>query len=438
MSLIGNELSEREQEILRLVATGASNKEIAQRLSISANTVKVHLRNIFAKIGASSRTEAAMYAVNAGLVEKSPIFGGDGALDESIPLKNEELPAQTAKTGVDIRKWAVISGLLLLIAILAIGYIIIRNNQKQSNENNNLSSQWKQLAPMPTARHNLAAVAYNGYIYAISGLSVDGLTGTVEKYDLKSDQWNKVSDKPTPVYEAGAAVIGGRIYVPGGRLANGGVTDVLEIYDIAKNTWLQGAGLPQAVSAYALVSFEGRLYLFGGWDGSRYLSLVYIYDPVSDEWIKGYPMPTPRAYLSAAVSGSKIFVIGGVNDQGSLNISEVYSPDPGQTQADSWKKGQPLPLESPGWKVISLADLIYAYGQINLDSSPSFGVMVYTSQNNDWQLISTQPEIPSKDSGLVGVGTSIYSIGGLRSGSPTGDNWMQQVIFLISIPFISK
>ena len=68
MPIIENELSEREQEILRLLATGVSNKEIAQQLYISTNTVKVHLRNIFAKIGASSRTEAVMYAVNQGLV----------------------------------------------------------------------------------------------------------------------------------------------------------------------------------------------------------------------------------------------------------------------------------------------------------------------------------------------------------------------------------
>ncbi len=74
-----HELSDRELEILRLVATGASNKEIAQQLVISANTVKVHLRNIFAKIGATSRTEAALYAVRAGLVQSIPAQSAPGA-----------------------------------------------------------------------------------------------------------------------------------------------------------------------------------------------------------------------------------------------------------------------------------------------------------------------------------------------------------------------
>ncbi|HIQ01225.1 MAG TPA: response regulator transcription factor, partial [Anaerolineales bacterium] len=68
MAEYGEPLSERELEVLNLVATGASNKEVAHRLHISVNTVKVHLRNIFTKLGAESRTEATMIAVREGWV----------------------------------------------------------------------------------------------------------------------------------------------------------------------------------------------------------------------------------------------------------------------------------------------------------------------------------------------------------------------------------
>jgi len=63
-SLIQEEtgLSMREVDVLRLVASGATNEEIAQRLFISSNTVKAHLYNIYKKISVSSRLEAASWA----------------------------------------------------------------------------------------------------------------------------------------------------------------------------------------------------------------------------------------------------------------------------------------------------------------------------------------------------------------------------------------
>ena len=62
-------LTDRELEVLRLVARGMSNKEIAAELVIAENTVKNHVRNILEKLQLRSRTEAAMYAVREKLVD---------------------------------------------------------------------------------------------------------------------------------------------------------------------------------------------------------------------------------------------------------------------------------------------------------------------------------------------------------------------------------
>lgn len=61
-------LTEREIDVLRLVAQGASNPQIAETLCISINTVKSHLKNILAKLQLDNRTQAATYAVQSGLV----------------------------------------------------------------------------------------------------------------------------------------------------------------------------------------------------------------------------------------------------------------------------------------------------------------------------------------------------------------------------------
>ena len=61
-------LTERETEVLRLLAKGCSNKEIAQTLSIGEKTVKTHVSNILSKLDVPSRTQAALYAVRIGLV----------------------------------------------------------------------------------------------------------------------------------------------------------------------------------------------------------------------------------------------------------------------------------------------------------------------------------------------------------------------------------
>lgn len=64
-----DDLSPRELEVLRVAATGRTNKEIARDLDISPRTVQVHLANIFSKLGVGSRTEAVLYGIRRGWID---------------------------------------------------------------------------------------------------------------------------------------------------------------------------------------------------------------------------------------------------------------------------------------------------------------------------------------------------------------------------------
>lgn len=64
-----HELTEREMEVLKLIAKGKSNQDVADELYIGIKTVKYHVTNILAKLGVDDRTQAAIYAVKNGLSE---------------------------------------------------------------------------------------------------------------------------------------------------------------------------------------------------------------------------------------------------------------------------------------------------------------------------------------------------------------------------------
>jgi NarL family two-component system response regulator LiaR len=71
----GSGLTERELEVLRLIARGMSNREIARELVISEKTVKTHVSNILAKLHLADRTQAALYAVRSGLADPEGLPG---------------------------------------------------------------------------------------------------------------------------------------------------------------------------------------------------------------------------------------------------------------------------------------------------------------------------------------------------------------------------
>jgi len=67
----GPHLTPREREVLALIGRGLSNKRIARELGLSEKTVKTHVANVLHKLGVTDRTQAAVYAVRAGLIPQA-------------------------------------------------------------------------------------------------------------------------------------------------------------------------------------------------------------------------------------------------------------------------------------------------------------------------------------------------------------------------------
>jgi len=420
-------LSEREIEILRLVATGLSNREIAQKLVISPNTVKVHLSNIFEKLGVASRTEATFYAIEQRIVD---VPGGESAALPAQPIWRE-----LARKFLWV--WVAMFILLALFLVTFSSNVLFPPLSPELLTTADVAERWQELAPLPEPRAGMAAAAYDGDIYAIAGEGPDGVSGSVFRYVTGEDTWEVLSDKPTPVTDVSAALIGEKLYVPGGRMADGTPTDILEIYDPRKDAWEMGAPLPQALSAYALADFEGLMYLFGGWDGEKALDTVWIYDPVADAWREGTPMPTARYDAGAAVAGEKIYVIGGWEGKSNYLVNESYNPQRDLGGEVSWKNDVSLPENLFVFGVQEIADFLFVIGENETEDQI---IQHFNTQSENWNtVVDHSPHEIFSRSGITVLGGDLVLLGGRNNNSLIQDShWHYKAVYTISIPIINR
>ncbi len=377
MAEFGEPLSNREIEVLQLVTTGATNRQIAQELVVSPNTVKVHLRNIFTKLGVESRTEATLIAIREGLVtvptpQEEPVPEGPpgpefDTMDDSSADVHEALPPLPWPKRV-----ALIVSLLLVALVTAVTWPhSYTTADHPTDDMDNLvngsgivgvageSTGWRALAPMTVARSRFAlATTAEGHLYAIGGETNGGTTGAVEHYDPAKDLWTPLStSKPTRVQNIGAASIGEWIYVPGGLTSEGEPTAVVEALNPTQEVWKEATPLPRPLSGYALAVYGDKLYLFGGKDDRGYVNTTYIYGTQQDAWKEGKPMPTRRAYAAAATLGPRIFVLGGFDGQREYATCEVYNPED-----DTWESCEPLKVRRGGLGLAGVANQLYVVG----------------------------------------------------------------------------
>lgn len=416
-----SQLSEREREILKLVATGATNQQIANDLGISAHTVKTHVRNIFGKINAASRTEATLYAMRSGLV---PLLNGTPVAVDP-PSGHAANPAQIdIPASSSLQPPKAISRYLNSIAgtvaglVLGLGLIwlfVLRPQQAAVPPNvpsgvsapaiapGGATASWLAQRDLPIALMAAGAASIDGQIYIVGGKAGDTAQAKVWRYDPVNSAWVALPDKPTAVQDIHATVLGGKLYVPGGQKADGTVSDVLEVYDPVTQTWAAKANLPGARSGYGLAAVEGRLYLFGGWDGARALSETLVYDPATDEWRMLTPMPTARAYCVAVAVDGKIYVLGGEDASGALSANEQFTPaldGPG-----GWAKVTPLQQARSRFGASAITNNVIILGGAGGESPARYDVRTAIWQDLKPPALSlgSQPAVVTRDSSVFVV-----------------------------------
>lgn len=437
INLTQPQLSERELEILRLVATGLSNKEIAAQLVLSPNTIKVHLRNIFGKIGVQSRTEATMYAVRQGWVavpagssvaaevEEPEVEVEVGAKVDARPELTPVVVPQAPRPRAVVEPplpWSQRIALIVAVALVFAGLVITWPRATPANGSprgefsdlpgqnvaaltSNGDTRWQAVAPMPTARGRLALASLRGKLYAIGGITAGGVTGAVEVLDPVKGTWSVGATKLTPAANISAIALNDKLIVPGGFTANGTPTNNVEVYDPDADAWSSGTALPAPVFAYALAAFDGKAYLFGGTNGRNYLNQVWMYDPAADRWTARAPMPAPRGFAAAAVLERAIYVVGGYDGQREFAACERYLPD-----RDVWEVCAPLAVGRGGLGLAAIAGRLYAVGG-GWSGYLAFGEK-YDPAANAWSPIETPLAGEWRNLAVTAFRADLYAVGG--------------------------
>jgi len=452
MSDLTNEtLSEREIEILRLVATGASNKEIATNLVISPNTVKVHLRNIFTKIGVVSRTEATLYALKNGLID--PSF-----MPKTEPTQPVHVEAETSLLGqaepilmeqpVPKRRPLLVAGLaaLIVLGLLALGataWTLLRPRTLPAATpaptaaqpvTLPVQSRWAAEPELPEARRDMAVAVYENAIYLFGGQTDAGVSASGLRYDPLSKTWESLADKTTAVSQVQGALLGERVYVPGGQAVDGKPIAALEVYDLRQDQWDTLAPLPVALSRYCLAAYEGNLYLFGGWDGETYSSAVYRYDPETDAWSERSPLPSPLSRCGTAALQGKLLVAGGFDGTRALTQTLAYFPNRDNSGDDPWEERPALPEARYNLSVVTLANAVYVIGGQQGDLAP----LMLVDEAAAWTAFDMPPQPVGEGAAVAAAGNYIHIFGGAQSETLSRANQVYQALYSIAIPYLDS
>jgi DNA-binding CsgD family transcriptional regulator len=430
------QLSDREQEILAHIANGATNQQIANTLGISINTVKVHVRNIFGKIGVSSRTEATLYAVRNRIVQvgpedtslvaeptptpdatptlpeplsdpsppqstslpaaqtageqPAPAQSSDSASNSAPPSRATPRATQTA-SGINQRLLLYAGAILIGIAAL-IGSLVV------------LFPTLAQTPTTPSSPQTDSTTSETPSPQTTQALSNSQISAV----------WSPLNALPTVQTAAAAVSLEGSIFLIGGETPTG-KTGAVWRYAPGNNTWRSLTSKPTPVSNAQAVALNGRIYIPGGeTSNERITARVEVYDPVQGNWTTAAPIPDPRSGYSLVALEGRMYLFGGWD--GTTYRAEVYVYDP---DTDMWDEETMMPTARAYGGAVSVDTKIYIMGGEN-DSGLLASSEIYTPARNGGQWTASAALLPEPRShfGSGAIANFIVLLGGVPETAP--------------------
>ena len=219
------------------------------------------------------------------------------------------------------------------------------------------------------ALNHMSAFGYRGQLYVVGGYASPGDTSTDAVrgfwgYDPRTGRWRAMPDAPIPRAAAGAAVLGHRLYVVGGRNDANVALSSLAIFDFDTGRWSLGPSLAHAREHIAAVTADGSIWALGGRELGVSYTYVERYRPGASAWQSMPSMPVARSGFQAVSVGDNIVVVGG--EDGAATVPQV---DRLNLRTGRWTPLADLPVARHGLGVVADGPLVFA-----IDGGPQPGL----------------------------------------------------------------
>ena len=252
--------------------------------------------------------------------------------------------------------------------------LAIASNTWLSRRNMPLDLLYQATAVVPNA-------AGQSILYVMGGAKTDSPLpgnpvpmGEVRAYNVATNSWTWKRDMPSVRWDMKAAVINGKVYVPGGWTLQRKPTASLYVYNPASDTWARKRDMPAAGGGGVTAVIGGKLYVvtFSAYSADAVVNF-FRYNPTTDSWTR-LPRPTNYSILDVGggVFNNKLYLIG-------PNVL-VYDPITNQwTRKAAWGRG----LEGP---TVVLRSHMYVFGaDLDAGGGPSPGIFIYDPVTDTWE-----------------------------------------------------